>query len=70
MRLGDAGMQLAMPSAGVGPVRSIKLDTHTADQLEAMALARGLSVAELLAEFVAREDATPPGFKTKQARAS
>jgi hypothetical protein len=30
-------------------------------------LARGLSVADLLAEFVACEDATPPNFKAERA---
>jgi chemotaxis protein methyltransferase CheR len=65
---GNADVQLAsIPPTGASPIRAIKLDKHTADQLEALALARGLSVAELLAEFVACGNT--PALKPKQARA-
>jgi hypothetical protein len=47
-------------------VRNIKVDAETADALEAQAAARGISVAELLAEY-ASADAAPSAFDRMQA---
>jgi hypothetical protein len=39
--------------------RNIEVDAATADLLEARAAARGISVADLLADFACNEDASP-----------
>ena len=40
--------------------RKIEVDERTADILEARARARGMSVSDLVADFVDAEDALPP----------
>src|SRR5262245_3465922 len=44
-------------------VRSLQVDERTADLLEARAAARGLSVAELLAELAAADESLPPDLE-------
>jgi hypothetical protein len=44
-----------------GKVRTVELDMETADLLEARAAARGLSVAELVAEFLTADDLLKAG---------
>lgn len=40
-------------------LRTIEVDAHTADLLEARAVARGLSVRELLADLACNDEALP-----------
>src|SRR6201999_226677 len=47
--------------------RSIEVDTQTADLLEARANARGISVAELLADMACNEEALPAGLSKQRA---
>src|ERR1700730_15043888 len=44
-------------------LRSIQVDEHTADVLEARALARGLSVAELIADLALSNEGLPPDLQ-------
>ncbi len=57
------------PSAATGNVRAINVDMQTAGVLETWAQARGLSVAELLAEFVAAGGALPLARQAMRTRA-
>src|SRR5438552_905618 len=44
-------------------VRNLQVDAKTAELLEARAAARGLSVAELLADLAAADEALPPALE-------
>jgi hypothetical protein len=44
-------------------VRNLQVDAKTAELLEARAAARGLSVAELLADLAAADEALPPDLE-------
>ncbi len=48
-------------------LRKIEIDAATADALEARAAARGISVAELLAEIAQTEESLPPDLETMRA---
>jgi len=43
--------------------RTIEVDSHTADVLEARAAARGLSVADLIADLAAAPESLPPDLQ-------
>jgi hypothetical protein len=45
------------------PTRTIELDEETAEALQRRAAARGLSVAELVADLAWASDALPPGLQ-------
>jgi len=47
--------------------RSIEVDPQTADLLEARANARGISVAEFLADIACNEEALPPDLAKQRA---
>jgi hypothetical protein len=49
-------------------LRPIEVDTATADLLEARAKARGMSVAELLADLACNEEALPADLARMRAR--
>ena len=49
-------------------VRSIEVDAVTADLLEARAAARGLTVADLLADFAANQEALPADLGEMRAK--
>ena len=48
-------------------MRSIEIDTETADLLEARAKARGMTVAEFLADIACNEEALPAGLAQMRA---
>jgi hypothetical protein len=49
-------------------VRKIEVDVETADLLEARAHARGISVAELLADIACNDDVLPADLAEKRAK--
>ena len=49
-------------------VRNIEVDAETADLLEARAAARGISVADLLADIVCNEEALPADLAELRAK--
>jgi hypothetical protein len=49
-------------------VRNIEVDTRTADLLEARATARGISVAELLADIALNEEVLPADLAEMRAK--
>ena len=49
-------------------VRSIEVDAETADLLEARATARGMSVAELLADITCNDEALPADLAEMRAK--
>ena len=49
-------------------LRSIEIDTETADLLKARAKARGMTVAEFLADIACNEEALPAGLAQMRAK--
>jgi hypothetical protein len=49
-------------------VRKIEVDAETADLLEARATARGMSVAELLADIACNDEVLPAGLAEMRAK--
>jgi hypothetical protein len=50
-------------------VRQIEVDAETADLLEARAAARGMSVAELVADLASNYEALPPDLADSRGKA-